>query len=72
MPDTIETESAVDTSSREIIRIPINMDIALTTSIKRLLYDNLEFKDMNGKVKIREGIAQLDDLTFNLLEGDLR
>ena len=70
MPDSIETESAVDTSSREIIRIPINMDIALTTSIKRLLYDNLEFKDMNGKIKIREGIAQLDDLTFNLLEGD--
>ena len=60
----------MDTSSREIIRIPTNMDIALTTSIKRLLYDNLEFKDMNGKVKIREGIAQLDDLEFNLLEGD--
>ena len=60
----------MDTSSREIIRIPINIDIALNTKIERLLFDNLEFKDLNGKVKISEGIAQLDDLEFNLLEGD--
>ncbi len=70
MPDTMETKSAVDTSLLQIIRIPSNMDIVLSTKIERLLYDNLEFKDMNGKVNISEGIAQLDDLEFNLLEGD--
>ena len=68
-PDSSATDAAVDTAVLEIIRIPINIDVALNTQIGRLLYDNLEFKDMDGKVTMSEGIAQLDNLDFNLLEG---
>ena len=70
MTDTSVTDAAVDTSVLEIIRIPINIDVVLKTQIGQLLYDNLEFKDMDGKVTMSEGMAQLDNLDFNLLEGD--
>ena len=70
MTDTSVTDAAVDTSVLEIIRIPINIDVVLKTQIGQLLYDNLEFKDMDGKVTMSEGIAQLDNLDFDLLEGD--
>ena len=67
--DTSVADTAVDTAVLEIIRIPINIDVALNTQIGRLLYDNLEFNDMDGKITMSEGIAQLDNLDFNLLEG---
>ena len=67
--DTSVTDAAVDTAVLEIIRIPINIDVALNTQIGRLLYDNLEFNDMEGKITMSEGIAQLDNLDFNLLAG---
>ena len=67
--DTSVADAAVDTAVLEIIRIPINIDVALNTQIGRLLYDNLEFNDMDGKITMSEGIAQLDNLDFNLLEG---
>ena len=70
MTDTSVTDAAVDTSVLEIIRIPINIDVVLKTQIGQLLYDNLEVKDMDGKVTMSEGIAQLDNLDFNLLEAD--
>ena len=49
MTDTSVTDAAVDTSVLEIIRIPINIDVVLKIQIGQLLYDNLEFKDMDGK-----------------------
>jgi hypothetical protein len=67
--DTSVTDAAVDTAVLEIIRIPINIDVALNTQIGRLLYDNLEFNDMEGKITMSEGSAQLDNLDFNLLAG---
>ena len=67
--DTSVADAAVDTAVLEIIRIPINIDVALNTQIGRLLYDNLEFNDMEGKITMSEGIAQLDNLDFNLLAG---
>ena len=70
MTDTSVTDAAVDTSVLEIIRIPINIDVVLKTQIGQLLYDNLEFKNIDGKVTMSEGIAQLDNLDFDLLEGD--
>jgi hypothetical protein len=66
---TATDTSVADTAVLEIIRIPINIDVALNTQIGRLLYDNLEFNDMDGKITMSEGIAQLDNLDFNLLEG---
>jgi len=68
--DASVADAAVDTAVLEIIRIPINIDVALNTQIGQLLYDNLEFNDMEGKITMSEGIAQLDNLDFNLLEGD--
>ena len=70
LTDTSATDAAVDTAVLEIIRIPTNIDLTLNTHIVSLLYDNLEFKDMDGNVTMSEGIAQLDNLDFNLLEGD--
>ena len=67
--DTSVTDAAVDTAELEIIRIPINVEVALNTKIGQLLYDNLEFKDMDGMITMSEGIAQLDNLDFDLLQG---
>lgn len=67
-----EGETAVeDTASApmEVIEIPKNIDFALHTNIERVLYDNLTLTNTRGDVIIRDGIANLDNVTFNTLDG---
>lgn len=53
----------------EVIEIPKNIDFVLHTNIEQVLYDDLTLKNVKGDVIIREGIANLDGLTFNTLDG---
>lgn len=57
------------TGESEVILVPDNIDFALNTSINKLRYNNMDFKDINGKVSLKEEVASLDNLTMKAIGG---
>lgn len=66
---TDEEADERDTMELEVIEIPKNIDLALNSTIDQLIYDNLTLNDMKGRMTVREGRLNLDNLRFNLLGG---
>lgn len=66
---TSTTASTPDTSSLEAPEIPKNIDFTFTASINQLLYDNLELLNTRGNIQLKEGILDLQNLSFNTLDG---
>lgn len=64
-----ETTETDDTLELEVIEIPKNIDFAFNSTIDHVLYDNLSLNDVTGKITISGGRLSLDNLKFNLLEG---
>ena len=61
--------STTDTTSLEAPSIPKNIDFSFQVNIKQLLYDNLELSNTSGKITMKEGILDLQQLKFNTLDG---
>ena len=69
-----ETESAVDaadTTAAMVISVPKNLQLTFRTDIKQLLFDKLTINEIKGKITTREGVATLNGLDMNLLDGSL-
>lgn len=54
-----------------IVLIPSNIDFALNTDIKKVLYDNLTITNIKGAVAVKESIAKLNNLALNLCDGSV-
>ncbi len=65
----VDASAVSDTTSLEVLRIPINLAFQLDTKIDRIIYDNLEITDIKGMVSIEEGLSKLEKLDFKLLNG---
>lgn len=70
--DSEETETT-ETAEEEmtVVEIPKNIDFALSTTVGNLIYDNLDIKNVNGAVTIKEGVVDMDNLSMDLLDGNL-
>jgi len=64
-----EEETPEDTAALEVIRIPENIDFVLTSSIEKIIYDDLELKNFAGELIVRNGAVIFKDAGFNLLDG---
>ncbi len=60
-----------DTSSLEAPTIPKNIDFTFQAGINQLLYSNLQLTNTIGKVTMKEGVLNLENLTFNMLGGNI-
>jgi len=63
--------SDAPTADDKPIIISKNLNITLTTDIKKIVYDNLEFLNMKGEIAMRNGKANLRGLNFNTLGGSV-
>ena len=59
-------------SGMTVIEIPKNIDFILNTAIKTLLYDGLEIKNMTGGLTLKDGIAMMNNLQMQMLDGSLK
>jgi vacuolar-type H+-ATPase subunit H len=71
MTDTGEEETVDDTTALSVVEIPKNIDFVFTSSIKSMLYDEMEITDVLGKIVAREGILSMENLSMNLLKGSM-
>ena len=68
---TTTTATTTDTSSLEAPSIPKNIDFTFQAGIKQLLYSNLELDNTVGKVTMKQGVLDLENLAFNTLDGSI-
>jgi uncharacterized protein involved in outer membrane biogenesis len=67
MTDTDETTA--DTAATGIIPIPKNIDFVLTSDIKKVHFMDYNMTNATGDVIIRNGVADLSGMRFNMLGG---
>jgi hypothetical protein len=66
-----ESEEPVptDTSSMSVIPIPKNIDFVLKSEIKKVTLMDYNITNASGDIIIRDGVANLSGMRFNMLDG---
>jgi hypothetical protein len=65
------TEAKKDTTPTTVMEVPANIDFVLSAKITKLLYDKLVLDNVNGKIIIKDQTVRMEQLTMNMLKGDL-
>jgi vacuolar-type H+-ATPase subunit H len=71
MPATTSPSAAKDTSALTVVEIPGDMDLTLSTSFKKLVYDTYQMNDVAGIVRVKDHALILDGLNLNMLGGTM-
>lgn len=66
-----QTAAKPDTTATEPLVLPTNIDFTFNTDIDKLLYDKLELTNINGRVSLKDGIADLTNLSTDICDGKL-
>ncbi len=71
IPATTSPAAAKDTSALTVVEIPGDMDLMLSTSFKKLVYDTYQMNDVTGIVRVKDHALLLDGLNLNMLGGNM-
>lgn len=52
-----------------VFEVPKDIDFILNTTIAKVLYTNMTLDNLTGNVMMKEGIAKMENLKFNILGG---
>ncbi len=69
--DTVSEETETEPSTSERIKIPSFLDCTIDATANNVLYDNLNLKNVSGRLKIKDEAATLQNLTSDLFDGKL-
>ena len=64
-------ETETDTVALSLVEIPGNIDITLDSSADKVIFDNLEISNLQGRVAIRDQSVVMDPVNMNMLEGSI-
>lgn len=70
--ETITEEETVeeDTTTLSVIPIPKNIDFILNSNINTVIVSDMKLENATGDIIVKDGIANLSNLTFNTLGGE--
>ncbi len=68
---TASATAVADSTATEPLVLPTNIDFTFNTDIDKLLYDKLELTNINGRVALKNGIADLSNLSTDICDGKL-
>ena len=69
--DTAAAPQTQPTTSSEPLVLPENIDFRFNTDIAKLLFDKLELANINGRVALANGVADLSNLSTDMCDGKL-
>ncbi|TCK67520.1 AsmA-like protein [Winogradskyella wandonensis] len=69
--ETVSDASNKVTSDSESLKIPDFLDCVIYANAKNVVYDNLNLKNVSGRLKIKDQNANLSDMTTDLFDGKL-
>ncbi len=64
-------EADADTVPLSIVKVPDNIDFTLASSIDDLLFNNMEIRQLRGRVLVRDKMVLLEGVTMNMLGGSI-
>jgi len=68
--ETVDT-AQVDTTAMSVIEIPTNIDFVINAKVNHIYYDKMDITNLNGKLAVKDGKVNMDNLNMNMLEGSL-
>jgi len=69
--ETASEGSNKTTSDAESLKIPDFLDCTISANAQNVVYDNLNLKNVSGKLRIKDQNASLSDMTTDLFDGKL-
>ena len=55
-----------------VINLPANIDFSLRSQIGTLLYDDIEIKNLKGRIDLQDEIASMTNLSMEVLDGTVK
>lgn len=71
MPESSESSGASDTSSLAIIEIPKGIDFAMNATFAQVLYDNMDLRNVKGRLLVKDQKLKLENVNMNSLDGTI-
>ncbi|NDV58970.1 AsmA-like C-terminal region-containing protein [Bacteroides sp. 519] len=69
MSDAEETVAETDTVPMSLIEIPKNIDFNMNLNMKKVLFGAMNFSNINGKLLVKNGKADMSNLSLNTMGG---
>lgn len=69
--ETAEGSEAVEEEPLSIIEVPKNIDFVLNTTIKKVVYDNMDIDNIKGELIVRNQKVNMHNVFMNLLDGSM-
>ncbi|MGK7391214.1 MAG: AsmA family protein [Candidatus Cyclobacteriaceae bacterium M2_1C_046] len=69
MTDEETTPDTEEESATGVIEIPKNVDVTLNADVKKATMLDMEMRNINGNVAANNGIANMNNVNFDLLDG---
>lgn len=66
-----EEEAQTEDKPMEVVTVPENVDIILKAKVNQLLYDNLDIKNINATLKVKEEKVSIDNSSLDMLGGSM-
>lgn len=66
---TDTTDTTDTTASSGAILIPENLNLSLSTNLKKILFQQMVLSEVSGGVSMKGGVLSLDELAMQLFEG---
>lgn len=54
-----------------VVEVPKNIDFSLTSTLNKVIYDNMEITDMKGLITVKDQKVSMKDVAMNLLGGKM-
>jgi hypothetical protein len=68
---TTSTKDSSDTKTSEAVKIPSFLDCSITAKATTVVYDNLNLKDVSGKLTIKDESVLLSNLNMDVFGGKI-
>lgn len=61
--------SSASTAATGVIEVPRNIDLQVDANLKQVLFDQMTFAQMNGKLLVKGGVVEMKNLSMNTMGG---
>ncbi|WP_242921680.1 AsmA-like C-terminal region-containing protein [Pontibacter liquoris] len=62
-----EQGEPTDKQEAGVVEVPANLDVALNMNAKQVLYSDFKLNNVDGRVLVKDKVAKLEQVTFNML-----
>ena len=66
-----EEGTAVEEEPLSVIEVPKNIDFILNTTMKKVVYDNMDIDNIKGEMIVKDQKIKMNDVFMNLLDGSM-